>query len=131
MAGHDEDQLAIGEVAERSGVPASTLRFWEDAGLLAAPERVGGKRRYDAESLRRVEVVVLAKQAGFSLTEIKLILAGLNGKRPPSALWREMAARKLPEVERTLREARAMKRILEAGIGCECVSLEDCLSLSV
>lgn len=125
----DEAPLAIGEVSERTGVPASTLRFWEEAGVLEAPARLGGRRRYDDAAVRRVEVVVLAKQLGFSLAETKVILRGLSGRRPPSAVWRELAARKLPEVERTLREARTLKEVLEAGLRCECVSLEDCLDV--
>jgi MerR family transcriptional regulator, redox-sensitive transcriptional activator SoxR len=128
MGGVGEPQLPIGAVAERTGVPASTLRFWEDAGVLDAPERVGGKRRYDEAALRRVEVVVLAKQLGFSLAEAKVILRGLSGTRSPSAVWRDLAARRLPEVERTLREARTLKTVLEAGLRCECVSLEECLA---
>lgn len=129
MSRIEEAQLAIGEVVERTGVPASTLRFWEDAGVLERPERLGGKRRYDDAAVRRIEVVLLAKQLGFSLAEAKVILRGLSASRPPSALWRELAARKLPEVERTLREARTLKRVLEAGLRCECLSLEDCLAL--
>jgi MerR family redox-sensitive transcriptional activator SoxR len=120
-------ELTIGEAAGRTGVPASTLRYWERAGLLSNPRRVGGKRRYDPESLREIEMVTLAKQAGFSLAETRVILAGFYAGAPPSDLWQELAARKLPEVERTLSEARAMKEILEAGLRCECLSLEDCL----
>lgn len=125
----DDAQLAIGDAAERAGVPASTLRYWEDAGVLDPPERVGGKRRYDHKGLQRIEVVVLAKQLGFSLAEAKVILRGLSDSRPPSAVWRDLAARKLPEVERTLREAKTLKQVLETGLRCECVSLEECLPL--
>lgn len=120
-------ELTIGEAAERAGVPASTLRYWERAGLLSTPRRVGGKRRYGAEGLREIEMVALAKQAGFSLAETRVILAGFSTSTPPADVWRELAARKLPEVERTLREAGTMRAILEAGLRCECLSLEDCL----
>lgn len=110
------------------GVRASTLRYWETAGLLKAPGRVGGKRRYDSESLQQIKMVALAKQAGFSLAEIRIILSGLSGKSPPSEIWRRLASDKLPEVEQTLAEAQAMKGILEAGLRCECLRLEDCLA---
>jgi MerR family redox-sensitive transcriptional activator SoxR len=123
-----EELLSIGDAARQAGVPASTLRYWERAGLLPAPQRVGGKRRYDTDDLRRQRVVVLAKQLGFSLAEIRVILGGISAKSPPPQLWRELAARKLPEVERMLSEARAMKRILEGGMRCECLTLEDCLT---
>lgn len=72
-------------------------------------------------------MVVLAKQAGFALAEIRVILAGFSEEAPPSDVWQRLATRKLPEVERTLNEAEAMKRILEAGLRCECLSLADCL----
>jgi DNA-binding transcriptional MerR regulator len=120
-------ELTIGEVADRAGVPASTLRYWERAGLLSTPGRVGGKRRYGPDALREIEMVALAKQAGFTLAETRIILAGFSRGAPPSDVWRQLAERKLPEVERALTEARAMKEILEAGLRCECLSLEDCL----
>ncbi|MGN6276677.1 MAG: MerR family transcriptional regulator [Solirubrobacterales bacterium] len=120
--------LSIGDAAQRAGVPASTLRYWERAGLLRAPQRVSGKRRYDAEDLRQLELVVLAKQLGFSLAEIHVLLAGISASEPPPKLWQELAARKLPQVEQMLDEAKAMKRILEIGMRCECLTLEDCLT---
>jgi MerR family transcriptional regulator, redox-sensitive transcriptional activator SoxR len=126
MAGGEE--LTIGEAAGLAGVPPSTLRYWETAGLLSAPHRVGGKRRYDTEGLRQIEMVAMAKRAGFALAEIRIILSGVSGKTPPPEIWMRLAADKLPEVEQTLAEARAMKKILEAGLRCECLSLEDCLS---
>jgi MerR family transcriptional regulator, redox-sensitive transcriptional activator SoxR len=123
----NSSELTIGEAADRAGVPSSTLRYWERAGLLSPPRRVGGKRRYDPDALREIEMVALAKQAGFALAEIRVILAGFSEMAPPSDVWRRLAARKLPEVERTLAEAKAMKEVLEAGLRCECLRLEDCL----
>jgi DNA-binding transcriptional MerR regulator len=73
-------------------------------------------------------MVALAKRAGFALAEIRIILSGVSDKTPPSEVWRELAAAKLPEVEQTLVEAQVMKRLLEAGLRCECLSLEDCLA---
>ncbi|MGB7588861.1 MAG: MerR family DNA-binding protein, partial [Solirubrobacterales bacterium] len=73
------------------------------------------------------EMVVLAKQVGFSLAETRTILTGFSEEAPPSDVWCRLAKRKLPEVERTLAEARAMKAILETGLRCECLSLVDCL----
>lgn len=122
-----DDELTIGEAARQAGVPASTLRYWEAAGLLTAPRRVGGRRRYSPEGLRQIELVARAKRAGFTLAEIRVILSGVSEARPPSEVWQVLAAEKLPQVERTLAEARTMKRLLEAGLRCECLSLEDCL----
>jgi len=122
----NSSELTIGEAADRAGVPASTLRYWERAGLLSIPRRVGGKRRYDPDALREIGMVALAKQAGFTLAETRVILAGFARGAPPSGVWRQLAERKLPEIERTLTEARAMKQILETGLRCECLNLEDC-----
>ena len=127
MAG-DPSELTIGEVADRAQVSASTLRYWERVGLLPVPSRVGGKRRYEPDALRQVEMVRLAKQAGFSLAEIRVILTGFWEQEPPSDVWRQLAANKLPEVERMLSEAEVMKEILKAGLRCECLSLEVCLA---
>ena len=63
--------LTIGEVARRAGVRASAIRYYEEAGLLPAPERVGGKRRYDEGILRRLAIIGGAKRAGFTLREIR------------------------------------------------------------
>jgi MerR family redox-sensitive transcriptional activator SoxR len=120
-------ELTIGQAAERVGVASSALRYWESVGLLEAPQRLSGQRRYSFREVRQIEMIALAKHAGFTLAEIRVILAGFSGKAPPSDTWCRLAARKLPEVEQTLSEATAMKELLEAGLRCECLSLEDCL----
>jgi MerR family redox-sensitive transcriptional activator SoxR len=121
------NNLTIGEVARQAGVPASTLRYWESAGLLVAPERVGGKRRYSSQDLRQISLIVLIKRAGFTLAETRIVLSGLSDKTPPPEIWRELAERKLPEIKQTLAEAKAMKKILEEGLRCDCLTLDDCL----
>jgi MerR family redox-sensitive transcriptional activator SoxR len=121
------DELTIGEAARQARVPASTLRYWESAGLLAAPGRVGGKRRYDRQALRQISLIVLIKRAGFTLAETRIVLAGLSEETPPPEIWRKLAERKLPEIKQTLAEAKAMKKILEEGLRCDCLTLDDCL----
>jgi MerR family redox-sensitive transcriptional activator SoxR len=128
MTAHEGD-LTIGGASARSGVPASTLRYWERTGLLTSPPRVGGRRRYDAAAYRQIEMIALAKRVGFSLAETRTILAGFSEGSPPSDVWSRLAATKLPEVERMLVEAGAMKRFLESGLLCECLSLDQCLQL--
>jgi DNA-binding transcriptional MerR regulator len=76
--------LSIGEVAGRSGVAASTLRYYEDSGLLRPQSRVAGRRRYDQTVLTRLEVIGLCKAAGFSLDEIRVLLADDEPGRPAS-----------------------------------------------
>lgn len=122
-----DSEIPIGEVARQAGVPASTLRYWERTGLLQAPSRVGGKRRYDQSILRRISLIALAKRAGLTIAETRTLLGGFSDATPPPVIWRELATRKLPEIERTLAEANAMKQILEQGLQCDCLRLDDCL----
>lgn len=122
-----DNELTIGEVARRAGVRASTLRYWESVGLLTTPGRAGGKRRYDPEVLRRISLIVLSKRAGFTLAETRLVLSGLSPRTPPPEIWRELAKQKLPEINQKLAEAKTMKKILEEGLRCGCLTLDDCL----
>src|SRR6478609_1003619 len=98
--------MSIGEVARRSGVAATTLRFYEDEGLLRTPDRVGGRRRYAESVLTRLEVIGLCKAAGFSLDEIGVLLADDVPGRPAS---HSLAESKLIDIDRqmaTLQRAR-------------------------
>ena len=122
--------MTIGEVARRAGVRPSTLRYYERVGLLPAPKRENGRRRYEGAVLRqaldRLAVVGVAQQAGFTIAEIRTLLDGFSEDTPPSERWRILAGEKLPEVEALIRRAMGMKRLLERGLGCECLRLEDC-----
>lgn len=116
----------IGELARRAGLRPSALRYYEDVGILPLARRVSGQRRYDDTALRRLEAIRVAQHAGFTLAEIRMLAHGFSPRTPPSARWRELARRKLPEVEDLIARARGMKRLLEAGLRCECVRLDDC-----
>ena len=122
--------MGIGEVARRAGLRPSALRYYEGIGLLPRPERTNGQRRYDGEVLRevldRLGVVRVAQQAGFTITEIGVLLNGFSEDTPPSERWRVLASEKLPEVEALVERALGMKRLLERGLRCECLRLEDC-----
>ena len=122
--------VSIGEVARRAGVRPSALRYYERVGLLPSPGREDGRRRYGGEVLRevsyRLAVVRVAQQAGFTISEIKMLLDGFSEETPPSERWRVLATEKLPEVEALVERAAGMKRLLERGLSCECLRLEDC-----
>ena len=118
--------LTISAVAERAGVRPSALRYYESVGLLPAPARVNGRRRYDAGVLDRLAVIRLAQEAGFTIAETRTLLHGFAADTPPPERWRALAARKLPEVEALIARAQGMKRILEVGLSCECLALEEC-----
>lgn len=114
-----QDLLLIGELAKRAGVATSAIRYYESIGLLPDPYRVGGRRRYEPETLRRLEFIAAAQQAGFTLREIGELSDGFD--------VRALARRKLPEVRAELGRVRERKRWLEAASGCECASAEECL----
>lgn len=124
------ESMSIGEVARSAGVRPSALRYYEGVGLLPRPERANGRRRYDGELLRevldRLEVVRVAQQAGFTISEIRTLLDGFSEDTPPSERWRLLAQDKLPEVEVLLERALGMKDLLERGLRCECLRLEEC-----
>ena len=118
--------LSIGEVARRTGVRTSAIRSYEDAGILPKPARSGGQRRYDAEDIRRIDVLSFAKQARFTLEEIKTLFHGFEAKTPLSARWQTLARKKLEELETLTRDIECMRRALELGLRCGCVRIEDC-----
>ena len=125
------ESMSIGEVARRAGVRPSALRYYERVGgLLPPPERENGRRRYDGEVLRevldRLAVVRVAQLAGFTISEIRTLLDGFCEDTPPSERWRLLAEEKLPEVEALVERASGMKNLLERGLRCECLRLEEC-----
>lgn len=121
------DGMTIGEVARRAGVRPSALRYYESVGVLPAPERVNGRRRYGDEVLELLAVVRAARRAGFSIAEVRKLLHGFSEGTPPSERWRWLAREKLPDVEATIERSLGMKVLLEQGLRCECSRIEDCL----
>lgn len=118
--------MTIGEVANEAGVQPSTLRYYESIGLLPLAKRVGGKRRYTSEAIDRLGVIQVAKKAGFTLSEIKMLLSGFSETEPPSARWKIMAQEKIEQVEALIERAQGMKRLLMEGLECECLRMEEC-----
>lgn len=121
-------QLSIGEVAQQVGLQPSALRYYESIDLLPPARRVSGQRRYSPEMIQRLEIITAAKEIGFSLDEIKVLLDGFSPDSPPSERWQGIAEVKLPEIEGLIQRAQAMKRILEMGLNCECITMEVCFS---
>lgn len=121
-----EAALGIGEVAREAGVSVSAIRFYERNGLLPEAERVGGRRRFDAGTVRRLEVINVAKQAGFSLDEIRALLDSIDAGAPAHEELQALASRKLPEMDALIERTRAMRDWLAVASACGCESLEDC-----
>lgn len=118
--------MTIGEVARQAGIRTSAVRYYEEVGILPAPERVNGRRRYGPEAAERLEVVRFAQAAGLSLDEIRVLFHGFGRDVPPPVRWREVATRKLRELDEQAARIERMRGILEATLDCGCVTLEDC-----
>lgn len=115
--------LSIGDVANRSGVAATTLRFYEQEGLLITPDRIGGRRRYDEAVLSRLEVIGLCKAAGFTLDEIRLLL---NDDAPGRHASRDLAEAKLADIDAQMATLARARGIIEWAMKCPCASVEAC-----
>ena len=119
-------RMRIGEVARRTSTPASTIRYYEQEGILPEPVRLNGQRMYDEEVLDELRAIKLAQNLNFTLREIKTLLDTFRSSTAPSSDCRQLAQQKLDELEQIIVEAQKMKRILEHGITCDCTSLQGC-----
>ena len=120
------EELVIGEVARRAGIRPSALRYYESIGLMPAPKRVNGRRRYDQSTVQMLKVVQLAQQAGFTVAEIQTLLHGFAPDTPPAARWQPLAQQKIAELDALIIHVQKMKLILMTGLDCGCLRLEDC-----
>lgn len=120
------EDLGIGEVARQAGINPSALRFYESIGLMPKPKRVNGRRRYHADTVQMLKVVQLAQDAGFTVAEIQALIHGFAPETPPAARWQAMARQKLVELDAAILRAQQMKQVLQKGLLCGCLRLEDC-----
>lgn len=120
-----EATLTIGQVAAAVGLNASAVRYYERRGVMPPPERASGQRRYRPEAIARLRTIQAAQQVGLSLAEISQLLAGADNGESAEVL-RELAERRLPEVEALIERAQAMKGWLELAAECRCASLDIC-----
>src|SRR4029078_5874134 len=120
------EELPIGEIARQAGIRPSALRYYESIGLMPAPKRVNGRRRYDQGTVQMLRVVQLAQRAGFTVVEIQTLLHGFAPDTPPAARWQPLAQQKIAELDALIERAEQMKRILQTGLNCGCLRLEDC-----
>lgn len=119
--------LSIGEVAERAGVAASALRYYEAEGLITATRSEGGQRRYQRDVLRRVAFVRAAQRVGLSLEEIRAALHSLpDGRTPTTSDWASLSASWRPLLEERIADLERLRDRLDACIGCGCLSLAAC-----
>jgi MerR family transcriptional regulator, redox-sensitive transcriptional activator SoxR len=117
--------MTIGQVAARAGVRASRIRYYEEVGVLPAPQRSSGQRRYGEEVLHRLTIIDVAQRAGLSLNEIRNLTDPQDGHRAGEDL-RALADRRLPDIEALIERAHAVKHWLEIARSCECDTVDVC-----
>jgi MerR family redox-sensitive transcriptional activator SoxR len=122
----DDANLGIGEVARRVGVRPSAVRYYEERGLIAPDRRIGGKRVYGQEAVERMALISFAKDAGFSLDEIRKLLAGFPDDTSAGQRWSEMAAAKLAELDVMSQRIDVMRAALQRISHCGCRDLDQC-----
>jgi DNA-binding transcriptional MerR regulator len=118
--------LTIGEVARRAGRATSSIRYYEEIGLIPKPVRVSGQRRYRPEIVRTLAVIGTAQRAGLNLDEIRLLLEASVDNAAATERLRGVAERKLPELETLIERAELVRRWLEDAACCTCPTLDDC-----
>ena len=111
----DSGLVPIGELARRTGVAASALRFYERIGLLSPAERAGQRRRYPPSSAERVALIHLCQDAGFTLAEIGRLLAGMSRGRQD---WERLAERKIGELDARIADAQRAKKLITHALEC-------------
>jgi MerR family redox-sensitive transcriptional activator SoxR len=119
--------LTIGDMAARSGVAQSALRYYEREGLIRATRTGGNQRRYERHELRRIAFIRIAQQVGVSLEEIREALAALPENRTPTkADWARLSARWRRKLEERITLMERLRDQLTGCIGCGCLSLQRC-----
>jgi MerR family redox-sensitive transcriptional activator SoxR len=119
--------LSAGQVAARSGVPVSTIHFYEARGLLSSWRSTGNQRRYSRDVLRRVAIVKVAQRLGLPLSMIKQAIDSLPGGRTPTARdWQRLSAEWRDELDRRIALLQQLRGELDGCIGCGCLSLKIC-----
>ena len=122
----EETKLTIGQVAEKAGIAASAIRYYERVGVLPQPERQSGQRRYTDETVQRLEVLGVAQEAGFSLDEVRTLFDSADRGEPAHRELASLAVRKLPEVDALIERAQRVRAWLETASACSCETLDDC-----
>lgn len=121
------NHLTIGQVAERSGVPSTALRFYEDRGLIHPERSAGNQRRYPRSTLRRIAFIRAAQRVGLSLEQISDALASLpTDHAPTKADWARLSKNWKDELDARIDALQRLRDRLTGCVGCGCLSLKQC-----
>jgi MerR family transcriptional regulator, redox-sensitive transcriptional activator SoxR len=121
------NELTIGEVAFRSGVAPSALRFYEEEGLLVSRRTTGNQRRYERAVLRRIALIQAGRAAGIPLDQIRAALATLPARRTPNRHdWERLSRGWREDIDSRIATLEALRNRLTTCIGCGCLSIDAC-----
>ena len=123
-------EISIYEVTKQTGIRPSTLRYYDEIGLLRPVRRVSGRRQYDESVLQRLALIQTGQQAGFTLAELSILLNNVLDSESGGAGWHELVDRKLKEMDARLRNIESMKLLLEDIMDCDDASLAECIVLT-
>jgi MerR family transcriptional regulator, redox-sensitive transcriptional activator SoxR len=122
-----DDVLPIGDLARRTGLSVSAIRFYEAKGLIAPRRSPGGQRRFLRADLRRLSFILIVQQLGFSIREIKAALKGLpEGRTPTQKDWTALSRRMRDTLDERIGKLTRLREQLDGCIGCGCLSLRRC-----
>lgn len=121
------DLLTIGELARRTGLSVSAIRFYEEKGLVAALRTSGNQRRFLRGDIRRLSFILIAQRLGLSLAEIEEAMASLPQGRTPNATdWKTISRTVRGRIEAQIAALEKVREDLDGCIGCGCLSLKKC-----
>jgi len=121
------DHLTIGQIARRTGLSVSAIRFYESKELIAPDRNAGGQRRYLRSDIRRLSFVLIAQQLGFSIEQIKVQLQALPHERTPTQRdWSRMSRNFRTVLDERIATLQRLRDRLDGCIGCGCLSLRKC-----
>lgn len=124
----DSKELTVGQLAARSGVAVTALRFYEEKGLISSRRTSGNQRRYPREMLRRVAFIRVAQRVGIPLRRVAVALEGLpEGRTPNRADWAKLSAAWRAELTARIEQLSRLRDDLSDCIGCGCLSLDRCV----
>lgn len=121
------NRLSIGQLAQRTGLAVSAIRYYEDQGLVSAFRNTGGHRRFVRSDIRRLSFILIAQQFGFSLVEIRQQLDSIpNSKNPGKDDWARISIEFRAQLDKRIETLTLLRDKLDGCIGCGCLSLEKC-----
>lgn len=119
--------LSIGQIADRTGLAISAIRFYEEKGLIKPHRNAAGQRRYLRADIRRLSFVMISQQLGFSLAEIRALFQGLPKNRTPTkADWTRIGRSFRTRIDDRIKGLTVLREKLDGCIGCGCLSLRNC-----